>query len=158
MSNEWVQLLPLKRVLVATDGSKNAERAVDAACQIAKQSGAELTVLSVVMEPVPRVYAPVGVVVPSLDYSSYLEAAEVNAKKTVNDAAQRAEKDSIRVSVSVPRSKTSPADVILEEALKENVNLIVVGTRGLGGFERLLLGSVSRACVEHASCSVLVVR
>ncbi len=50
MSSEHTSLLPLKKVLVATDGSKNAERAIDAAGQVAKQFSSELIVLSVVME------------------------------------------------------------------------------------------------------------
>ena len=158
MSSDSVQMLPLNKVLVATDGSKNAKRAVDAAARIAKQFNAELIVLSVVMEMVPPVYSPIGVDVPSVDYSAYLGRAEADAKSIAEEAASLAEKDSVKTRVVVLRTVTSIAEAILEEASKEKVNLIVLGTRGLGGFKRLLLGSVSGACVDHATCSVLVIR
>jgi nucleotide-binding universal stress UspA family protein len=158
MSSDSIQMLPLNKVLVATDGSKNAKRAVDAAAKIAKQFNAELIVLSVVMEMVPPVYSPIGVDVPSVDYSAYLGRAEADAKKIAEEAAGLAERDSVKTRIVVLRTVTSIAEAILEEASKEKVNLIVVGTRGLGGFKRLLLGSVSSACVDHAPCSVLVIR
>jgi nucleotide-binding universal stress UspA family protein len=50
----------------------------------------------------------------------------------------------------------APAKVLIEAA--ETADLLVVGTRGRGGFKRLLLGSVAEQCLRHASCSVLVVR
>jgi nucleotide-binding universal stress UspA family protein len=157
MSSEHTSLLPLKKVLVATDGSKNAERAIDAAGQVAKQFSSELIVLSVVMELVPPVYSPIGVDVPTVDYSAYLNRAESDAKKIAEDAAKKLG-SSINTRIVVLRSVTSVAEAILEEASNENVNLIVVGTRGLGGFRKLLLGSVSSAVVEHSPCSVLVIR
>jgi nucleotide-binding universal stress UspA family protein len=158
MSNETTQLLPLKKVLVATDGSKNADRAVEASVQIAKEFNAELIVLSVVMDLIPPVYSPIGVDVPVIDYSAYLTRAEDDAKKIAADAAIKGEKESVKARSVVMRSVTSIAEAILAEASKENVNVIVVGTRGLGGFKKLLLGSVSSAVIDHSLCSVLVVR
>jgi nucleotide-binding universal stress UspA family protein len=158
MSNEWIEMLPLKKVLVSTDGSKNAERAVNVAVDISKQFNAELLVLNVVMELVPPVYSPIGVDVPSVDYTAYLSRAEADGKKIAEDAAKIANNAGVNNRVVVLRSVTSIAEAILEEATKEKVNLIVMGTRGLGGFRKLLLGSVSSAIVDHASCSVLVIR
>jgi len=159
MSNiQTKQLLPLEKILVATDGSKNAERAVQSAIQIAKQSNSELVIVTVVMELVPPVYSPIGVDVPTIDYSSYLARAEADAKNLVDKAVNLAQKQSVKSESVVLRSVTSVAETIINEATRENVNLIVAGTRGLGGFKKLLLGSVSSAIVEHAPCSVLVVR
>ncbi len=158
MSTEWIEMLPLKKVLVATDGSKNAERAVNVAVDISKQFKAELLVLNVVMELVPPVYSPIGVDVPSVDYTAYLSRAEADGKKIAEDAAKIANDEGVNNRVVVLRSVTSVSEAILEEATKEEVNLIVIGTRGLGGFRKLLLGSVSSACVDHAPCSVLVIR
>lgn len=158
-SAESRPMLPLLKVLVATDGSKNADRAVDVAAMLAKNFNAELIVVSVAMELVPPVYSPIGVDVPTVDYSSYLARAEADAKKVADDAVQRAKKELlVNARAVVLRSVTSVAEAILEEASKEAVNVIVVGTRGLGGFRKLLLGSVSNAILSHATCSVLVVR
>lgn len=49
-----------------------------------------------------------------------------------------------------------PADVLVDEA--KDADLLVVGSRGLGGFRELLLGSVSHQCAQHAPCPVLIVR
>lgn len=159
MSSESpVQLLPLDKILVATDGSANAQRAVEAAIRIAKNFKTQLTILTVAMELVPPVYSPIGVDVPTVDYSAYLERAEADAKKLADDAAKMAQQESVQVRVVVLRSVTSVAEAILEEASKEKVNLIVMGTRGLGGFRKLLMGSVSSAVVSHSPCSILIVR
>ena len=158
MSSESSQFLPLSKILVSIDGSENASRAMKAAVSIAKQFQSELLVLNVVAEMVPPVFSPIGVNVPAVDYSNYLERAENDAKKLVNDAVAAAKNESVNARGVVLRTVTSVAETILEEAAKENVNLLVVGTRGLGGFKKLLLGSVSNAIIAHAHCSVLVVR
>jgi nucleotide-binding universal stress UspA family protein len=151
-------LFPLSKILVSIDGSENASRAAKAAINIAKQFHAELLFLNIVAEMVPPVFSPIGVNVPSLDYSNYLERAENDAKKLVNDTVAGAKNESVNARGIVLRTVTSVAETILEEASKENVNLLIVGTRGLGGFKKLLLGSVSNAIVAHAHCAVLVVR
>src|SRR5579872_385822 len=157
-SNQTKQMLPLEKILVATDGSKNSERAVQAAVQIAERISAELIVVTVIMEMVPPVYSPIGVDVPAIDYSAYLSRAEGDAKKIAEAAVASAQNQGVRARLVLLRSVTSIPDTIIEEASKESVNLIVAGTRGLGGFKKLLLGSVSSALVAHAPCSVLVVR
>ena len=158
MSTKSSPLMPLSKILVSIDGSENATRAMKAALSIAKQFQSELLILNVVAEMVPPVFSPIGVNVPAVDYSNYLELAENDAKKLVNDAEAVAKNESINAKGVVLRTVTSVAETILEEASKENVNLLIVGTRGLGGFKKLLLGSVSNAVIAHAHCSVLVVR
>jgi len=150
--------MPLSKILVSIDGSENATRAMKAALSIAKQFQSELLILNVVAEMVPPVFSPIGVNVPAVDYSNYLELAENDAKKLVNDAEAVAKNESVNARGVVLRTVTSVAETILEEASNENVNLLVVGTRGLGGFKKLLLGSVSNAVISHAHCSVLIVR
>jgi len=158
MSSKSPELLPLNKILVSIDGSENASRAAKAAISIAKQFESELLILNVVAEMVPPIFSPIGVNVPAIDYSNYLERAENDAKKLVNDAVAGAKNESVNARGIVLRTVTSVAETILDEASKENVNLLVVGTRGLGGFKKLLLGSVSNAVVAHAHCTVLIVR
>jgi nucleotide-binding universal stress UspA family protein len=62
------------------------------------------------------------------------------------------------VDVETHAREGEPAKVILEVAQEQNADLIVVGARGLTGFERFLLGSVSSKLSHHASCSVMIVR
>ena len=62
------------------------------------------------------------------------------------------------VSAKVVERKGDAAAMIIEEAEKEGTDMIVMGTRGLNGAQRWLLGSVSSRVVQHAPCNVLVVR
>ena len=65
---------------------------------------------------------------------------------------------SISVKADTPEATGSVVETIVNQAVKENVDLIIVGTRGLGGFKKLLLGSVSNGIVSRAHCPVLVIR
>src|SRR5271169_4338443 len=120
MSNDS-SLLPLSKILVSIDGSENSSRAAKAAINFAKQFHSELLFLNVVAEMVPPVFSPIGVNVPALDYSNYLERAENDAKKLVNDVVASAKNEAVDARGIVLRTVTSVAETILEEASKENV-------------------------------------
>jgi nucleotide-binding universal stress UspA family protein len=151
-------LFPLKKILVSTDGSENAKRAISAACSLAKQNGSELLVVHVVSEAIPAQYSPIGINTPAADYTDYFKTIEQEGMKLVNQVVQNAKRDGINARGEVLRTISSTVESIIEVSDKEHVDLIVVGTRGLGGFKKLLLGSVSSGVVSHASCSVLIVR
>src|SRR5579872_793136 len=151
-------LFPLKNILVTTDGSENANRAVEAAIVLAKQSGSELMIVHIVSEAVPAQYSPIGINSPVADYTNYFEIIEEQGKKIVDQAVQKAKGEGIMAKGEVFRTISSTVESIVEAADKDNADLIVVGTRGLGGFKKLLLGSVSSGIVSHANCSVLIVR
>ena len=158
METETRQFFPLKKILVSTDGSENAERAVQAAIQLAKQNGAELVIVHIIAEMIPAVYSSISVGTPSIDYSHYFEFAENEGKKIVNAAKEKAEKQSVRAKGEIVTTPSSVVESILKLEESEKADLIVIGTRGLGGFKRLVLGSVSSGVVAHAKCAVLVVR
>jgi len=151
-------LFPLKKILVTTDGSENAKRAVNAASSLAKQNGSELLIIHVVSEAIPAQYSPIGINTPASDYTDYFKTIEQEGLKLVNEVVQKAKGEGINARGEVLRTISSTVESIVEVAVKEHVDLIVVGTRGLGGFKKLLLGSVSSGVVSHASCSVLIVR
>lgn len=151
-------LFPPKKILVSTDGSDNAKRAVAAASSLAKQNGSELLIVHVVSESIPAQYSPIGINSPAADYSGYFKTIEQEGMKLVNQSVQDAKNQGINAKGEVLRTISSIVESIVEVANKENVDLIVMGTRGLGGFKKLLLGSVSSGVVSHANCSVLVVR
>lgn len=148
----------LKKILVSTDGSENAKRAVEAACMLAKQNGSELLIVHIISEALPAQYAPIGINEPVADYTSYFNSIEQKGKELVDTIVSDARKDSVNANGEVLRTISSTVEAILEASDRHHANLIVVGTRGLGGFKKLLLGSVSGGIVAHANCSVLVVR
>lgn len=151
-------LFPAKKILVSTDGSENAMRAVAAATSLAKQNGSELLIVHVVSEAVPAQYSPIGINSPAADYSDYFKTIEQDGMKLVNQAVHNAKGEGVNARGEVLRTISSVVESIVEVSEKEHVDLIVVGTRGLGGFKKLLLGSVSSGIISHAHCSVLVVR
>ncbi len=148
----------LKKIIVSTDGSENAKRAFEAACLLAKQNGSELLVVHVVSEALPAQYAPIGINEPVADYTAYFNSVEQKGKELVNATVSEAQKAGVNATGEVLRTIASPVEAILEASDRYHANLIVVGTRGLGGFKKLFLGSVSNGIVSHATCSVLVVR
>ena len=139
-------------------GSENAKRAVNAASSLAKQNGSELLIIHVVSEAIPAQYSPIGINTPASDYTDYFKTIEQEGMKLVNEVVQKAKGEGINARGEVLRTISSTVESIVEVSDKEHVDLIVVGTRGFGGFKKLLLGSVSSGVVSHASCSVLIVR
>ena len=120
---------------------------------LAKQNGSELLVVHVVSEAIPAQYSPIGINTPAADYTDYFKTIEQEGMKLVNQVVQNAKGDGINARGEVLRTISSTVESIVEVSDKEHVDLIVVGTRGLGGFKKLLLGSVSSGVVSHASCS-----
>jgi nucleotide-binding universal stress UspA family protein len=133
------------RILVPIDGSPNAIRALNVGIDIARTYDAELLVLNVL---------PIN---PHRD-SNY-EHQEEEAHQLVINAATTAKARGIsRVRIEAVRATNSIVDEIINIAARDKIELIVIGTRGLGDFRRLLLGSVSNGVVVHSQCSVLIVR
>lgn len=145
------------RILVAVDGSKSAAKAVKVAVNFAKRNAAELIALSVISSPSYLYSSVPGVGPPPASFLKYYDYATKNAEKWVNEVAAKANKQGVRASGRVLKD-ASAVQSIVDFAEKHEVDLVVLGTRGSGGFKRLLLGSVSNGVVAHAHCSVLVVR
>jgi nucleotide-binding universal stress UspA family protein len=145
------------KILVALDGSKNAGWAAKVAMKMAERNLAKLAVVSVVQTP-SYLLAPVsGAPVPPIGMNNYYTYATKQAEKWVNEVVSKAKGRGIDASGRVLRASSAVLS-ITKYAKSQDIDLIVTGTRGLGGFNRLLLGSVSSGVVSHAPCSVLVVR
>lgn len=142
----------MKRILVATDGSECADRAIDAAADLAKTTGAELVLVTVEQ----------GYLRGDLEEFRWAENASVEeilnavSEEILKGASDRAARQGVRAS----RTHAGLGDAssfILETAEREKVDMIVVGKRGKGRLTGLLLGSVSQKLVSLPHCSVLVV-
>ena len=133
-----MSIFPTK-ILLATDGSKDAELAASTAIELANKTGSELHVVHIV------------------DLVSSVVLDEADARELLDALVKRLE-DAGSVSAQAHLSEGVPAAEIV--ALGEDIDagLIVVGSRGLGGVRRALMGSVSEAVTRHAHCPVLVVR
>lgn len=143
----------IKHILVAIDGSENAKRAAHAAADLAKQLGAKLTMLVAVRPPSSYLIPPFDAVsiTPSSPDPAHLAAAQQLIDELIAELGH---------GVAVPQTTVGAdaADVITSEATRLHADLVVVGARGLGAVERILLGSVSDRVVRESATSVLVVR
>ena len=138
-------------IVVGNDGSDFARLALRKALWLADKLKAEVRVIrawSIRTAPRPSTWSP-GYVPPADDFEAVVRE---RLAKEVDPIA--AEFPDVKVILETPHG---PAG---RELLKAAVNarLLVVGTRGMGGFTGLLMGSVSNQVVEHAPCDVLVVR
>ena len=147
-----------RRILVPVDGSTNSFRAVGIAVKIAKKFGSEMRVLYVLQHVSTILQATSALGTPAQVIDQYYQSAEEEATGFLSQMMSIAKENQVRCTEEILRTSTSIVNAIILDAKPEGVDLIVIGTRGLGGFSRLLLGSISSGVVAHANCSVLVVR
>lgn len=142
------------RVLLALDGSKEAAAASRAAVEIAAGTGSELHLLFVLSNDLGL---PPAHVLASERYEEVLRQARHGAREFVDRQAENLEAEGAKVKdAHLAFGRADEEIVKLSEELE--AGLIVMGSRGLGGVRRALLGSVSDSVVRHAHCPVLVVR
>lgn len=133
------------RILLASDGSRDAEMAARAAIDLADQSGAELHLVYVGEAP------------PYPNPEHYEAMARERLDELVGEvtgAGGNVAEAHLRIG---PRAGKE-AEHITDLAEELGADLVVVGSRGVGGLRRALMGSVSESVVRHAHCPVLVTR
>lgn len=151
--------MAFRRIVLAVDGSAPSERAVEVCADLAAALGAEVTVIHVLVDPVmvvPPVAPTEAMVTPPLLTEEALREAEAAAQEILGRAlsALRAK----GVAAAARRARGPVGQRVVEAAKEVGADLIVLGSRGHGRLEELLLGSVSDAVARHAPCSVLIVR
>jgi nucleotide-binding universal stress UspA family protein len=139
----------MSTIIVGVDGSKGSASALEFAIQEAHVRGAD--VKAVAAWEVPATAYNMGFIPVPIDPSDYEKIARDMLDKTLEDTVS----PTSDVSVTPILREGHPADVLVAEA--RGADLLVVGSRGLGGFKGLLLGSVSQQCAHHAPCPVAIV-
>jgi nucleotide-binding universal stress UspA family protein len=144
------------RILLAVDGSRFSDAAVEEIAGRPWPDKTEVDVLSV-YEP-PAFPTTENWVLPQNYYEELEKAGQQQAHEAIDRAIERlrAAKTDLRINSEVVRGY--PAEVILDRANRWGTNLIVVGSHGYSGLKRFLLGSVSQNVSSHAKCSVEIVR
>jgi nucleotide-binding universal stress UspA family protein len=133
-------------------------KAADYAVMLAKQNGAQLIALNVIVSQLGYEYSAgaFGLVTPNA-IKNVLDKSKQEAQKWFDDIGKNAVANGVKLSTEVVASPTSVVPAV-DYAEKNKVDLIVVGTRGRSGFTKLLLGSVASGVVTYASCPVMVVK
>jgi nucleotide-binding universal stress UspA family protein len=146
------------RILLATDGSREAHLAASTAADLANTTNSELHVITVAPgNPDPVYHIHEG----GLRYETYqqaLEAIKGEAQKVLDEQVQEIERAGGGVKEAYLRVGERRDQAIVHLAEELGAGLIVMGSRGLGGVRRALMGSVSDSVVHHAHCPVMIVR
>ena len=142
------------RIVVGTDGSETASEAVRQAIDLAKLSGATLSIVSA--------YAPVSKSRVGSERADAPEDVqyEIGPREDVNLVLQKAVAvaNGEGVEAQPHPVEEDPSEAILKVAEQTGADLIVVGNKGMAGARRFLLGSVPNKVSHHAPCSVIIVR
>ena len=141
-------------IVVGTDGSETAGKAVLQATELARQVGAKVSLVSA-YEPVPnqRLRSERREVPKDMEW---MVNPREDVEATLKEAAEKL--DGAGVDVSTFAREGDAADAILDVAEETHADLIVVGNKGMTGTKRFLLGSVPNKVSHHAPCSVLIIR
>ena len=149
------------KILVTVDGSNESMDAADYAIAMAKKedNDAQLIALHVLFSQLGYAYSTnlFGLVTPS-SINELLKDAKHEAQQWFDKIKEKMYENDIQLKTEVVVSSTSVVAAIVDYAEHENVDLIVIGSRGRSGFKKLLLGSTASGVVTYATCPVLVVK
>jgi nucleotide-binding universal stress UspA family protein len=139
-----------RTIVVGTDGSERADRAVQQAIDLARTQGARLHLVAATSQH-ERHWE-------DLQSTAYVESVDMRqvAEQVLAREAGKAEQAGVEVDWSAREG--DPAEAILEAAEDAGADLIVLGNKGMTGAMRFVLGSVPNKVTHHAPCSVMVVR
>lgn len=138
------------KILVPVDGSDISFKALDAALFLSEKIGSKITAIQVI-EQVPTVYIESQKILDEL-----LEVRKNESQKILNESSQLAKQKEIIINTALLQG--DPASEILDFTDREKYDFIIMGSRGMGHFKELLLGSVSNKILHHSVCPVLLIR
>jgi len=143
-----------KHILIATDGSQLAQKAIEQGFALAKAIGAQVTIVTATEPWGMGVPAEVAMAYPVQEYE---QAAAANARKVLDDASAAGMK--LQIACQTVHVKDQyPAEAIIETASARGCDLIVMASHGHRGLMRLVLGSQAHRVVTQSTTSVLICR
>ncbi|RLG20885.1 universal stress protein [Methanosarcinales archaeon] len=140
----------IEKILIATDGSEYTEKAIEYGLSLAKLLGAKVYALCVA-DIAPALSVPL-----EGSLRPVLELIKNECMEATSEVRERGEKIGVEVECVVREGK--PASEIVKFAEENEIDLIVMGTLGRGGLERILLGSVAERVIRTSKVPVVVVR
>ncbi|MGH9923050.1 MAG: universal stress protein [Nitrososphaerales archaeon] len=140
----------INKILVPIDGSETSFKTTRHALSLARERKASVTLLHVSeIPPLPLHMAPL---------EKYYEEVREEAEKWFENVKNLPESKDVEIKTKVITAALSVVGSIVKFAEDEDIDLIVIGTRGRSKFTKMLLGSVTSGVTAHAPCPVLVVR
>ena len=146
-----------KHILIATDGSKLAAKAIKGGVKLAAAVGARVTGVYVIPPYVPPVYGEAAIYVPEVTPKRYKELSEREAKKALARVEVEAQTAKVACRTVYPVSDAAWRGII-RIASSKKCDLIVMASHGRGGLASLILGSETTKVLAHSKIPVLVCR
>lgn len=149
------------KILICTDGSESSQRAMEEALVIAQGCNVEEVAIIHVHNPVLDATFPYHEAISAEQMRTFNIMMEEQKKEREKLLSKSADflKEKSNVKTRIILKEGHPSHVIVNVAKEEGFDMIVLGSRGLGGLKKFFLGSVSNAVVQEAeNCSVLVVK
>jgi nucleotide-binding universal stress UspA family protein len=140
----------IQKILIPTDGSDYSMRAAEYGISIAKMLDAQIMVVYVIDDVVLNQISKV------TEHEDVERELKQDGQRHINYVLGLAEKESVKATSLLAKGR--PFDQIVHLAKEQNMDLIVMGTYGLRGAERILIGSVAERVIEYSPCPVLVVK
>ena len=148
------------KILVPVDGSVNSMKAIDYAVNVAEKYKSEIIALHVLYSQSGFAFhkeTVAGTITSSSLNDLNLEAKQ-EAEKWFKEINKRAEKMNVQIKTEVVFTVISIVEGILTHAEKENIDLIIIGSKGKSGWKKLIVGSVASGISTYAHCPILIVR
>lgn len=141
-----------KKILLPTDTSANSTKALEYAQDLAQKYNAELIILNIN-------YIPKHFNFYESTYYSYITDLEAKIDKESEKFLNQLKEELAHKGINVKTiyEKGVVGSTIVDKAIQENCDIIVMGSRGLNGIERLLIGSISNFVIHHSKCPVLLI-
>jgi nucleotide-binding universal stress UspA family protein len=146
-----------QKILVPIDGSEHSLKALDYALEFASTYSADVHVL-IVYALTAETFRLIQRVTPKAFSESYRRDVKEQKEQILTDAMQHAQSLQPQLTITHSIVQGRPADQIVNVAKERDIDLIVMGSRGIGGIKGVLLGSVADRVADHATCPVMIVK
>lgn len=149
-----------KKILVTIDGSPQSMKAVDYAINIAKKYDSELIALHVLYSQIGFAFyteTATGLITPN-SINELIEQAKREAEKWFDEIQEKCKNAKLQVKTEAVITAISVVEAIISYSEKENIDLIVIGSRGRSAFRKLILGSAASGIMTFAHCPVMVIK
>jgi nucleotide-binding universal stress UspA family protein len=155
------EIIMIKKMLIAIDESEYREKIIKYGLTLSKSLGADVTAIHVVDRSSLASASDLGGLLGyyeggNLEY--YEEQLRKHARELLGEAEVLAKKEGVKINTQVIMNAPLAAEGIINYASSTNVDLIVIGTKGMTGAKKFLVGSVTNKVASHAHCPVLAVR
>lgn len=151
-----------KKILVALDGSEPSKHALKHAVSLANTYGAKLILVAVVQRVMIPIFPDEGYgAIPlsaAKDMAQYQDKMRVMYQNILREAEEKIREEYPRVKFESILKEGRPSATIVEQAESDDVDIIVIGCRGIGGYTGWILGSTSRRVVDSCTKPILIVK